>query len=285
MRISLALATAALALAAPAAAQPHAGQIMHDALEQAHRNVAPEVRDYTLTISSGPVRTRLYVYRVQDGWKISEEADAPLADLFESMLIGPALAGAYRPDGAAQLDAEVRYLGADSVDGRAAHVLAAQVPGLRLETMDLPDSAHVYVDAGTRQVLRVATSTDMEPSYSGAMVNGGHLDMVLTFGGYETIDGVTLPRRMHVQVRMQTRMGDEQRAAMRSEVSAMLQDAAADTSQEAAQIRLLTEMFLRMLDGEPMDIPAVVEEVQVNAGPPAWATVEEVDFVPPDDGP
>lgn len=292
MRISLALA-GALALAVPAAAQPHAGQIMHGAIEQAHRNVPAEVRDYTMTISSGPARTQLYVYRLAEGWRVIEEEDAPLADLFRSMLIWPALSTMHRPDvppaqAAAALRDEVRYLGADSVDGRAAHVLAAQVPGLMLETMEIPDSAHVYVDAGTRQVLRVATSTDVEPSDGGAMANGGHLDMAMTFGGYETADGVTLPRRMHMHLRMQANLRDEQRETLRNEVAPLLQDLAGDDSQEAAQTRLLLEMFLRMLNGEPMDVAAAVEEVRVNAGPPAWFSEENLDtrFEPlPDVGP
>lgn len=281
MRTSLALA-AAVCLAAPAAAQPHAGQIMHGAIEQAYRNVPAEVRDYTMTIRSGPARTQLYVYRFADGWRVVEEEDAPLADLFQSMIIWPALSTTYRPDAApaqaaAALRDEVRYLGADSMEGRAAHVLAAQVPGLMLETMEIPDSAHVFVDAETRQVLRVAASTDVAPSAGGAMANGGHVDMAMTFGGWETADGVTLPRRMHMHLRMQANLSDAQRETMRSEIAPMLRDLAGDPSQEAAQTRLLLEMFLRMLNGEPMDVAAVVEEVRVNAGPPEWVTEEDLD--------
>jgi hypothetical protein len=282
MRPGFALAAAAaLALAVPAAAQPDPGLILAGALEQAHQNVPAGVTDYLMTFTSGPVRTQLYVHRRGDGWEVLEQEDAPMGDMFRSMIVWADLSTLFRPGATGQQVAALRdealYLGTDTVEGRPAHVLRWQVPGLMLETMEIPDTARVFVDAETRQLLRVAASVDVPPGEGGAMVNGGHVDMVMTYGGYETTGGLTLPRRVRMQLRMQTNLSDAQRTLMQNEMQPMLADLAADSSQEAAQTRLLMEMFLRMLDGEPMDVPATVEDVRVNPGRPEWAAEERLD--------
>jgi hypothetical protein len=157
MRLFAAVTTAAaLALATPAAAQPDAGRIMRGALDQLSRNVPEEVRDYTLVI--GPSRQDLYVYRSEDGWRTEIPYDGGLADLFQSMVLWPNLSTALAAD-----PADVRYVGLDSLDGRAVHVLAAPVD-FDLYGEEMPDSAHLYVDAETRQVLRVAKSTNVGPA-------------------------------------------------------------------------------------------------------------------------
>jgi hypothetical protein len=266
MRLFAAVATvAALALATPAAAQPDAGRIMRGALEQLSRNVPDEVRDYTMTVSSGPVREELYVYRSDDGWKTEIPYDGGLADFFLEMVIWPALSTAHAQD-----LADVRYLGAESLEGRAVHVLDAPVPGLAVAGIEMPGSARVHVDTETRQVLRVAKVTQLEPG-EGLLSDGGHTELVLTFGGYETADGVTLPRRMHMHFRLQLNAPEARLAEARQEFEAMLADAATDTSDEAAEGRAMLEMMVRMLKGEPVDVSAVVEEVRVNSGPPRWS--------------
>jgi hypothetical protein len=275
---SLAL-LAALALAAPAASQPdpEPAQILLGALERARENVPAGAEDYRITLSVGPAAAQLYAYRGEDGWEMDEEQDAPLADLFQGMAVWPRLAAAV-PPGATVADVQaafprLRYLGTDTVEGRAAHVLRMHVPDLTLETMPLDGAAEVFVDAQTRQVLRVSISTDIDPSEGGVMTNGGHVDMVMTFGGYEAIAGVTLPRRWGMHVRMRTRLSDEELAAERAEMTQMLEHSGqlgSGTDAEALQNRMLIELFLAMLNGQPMVVDAVVDDVQLNAGPPSW---------------
>jgi hypothetical protein len=266
MRLSALAAAAVLVLAVPAAAQPDAGRIMQGAFEQLLRNVPDEVRDYTLTIRSGRLRSELYVYRSVDGWTTEIPYDGGVADLFLSMLIWPSLSTAHGQDLAG-----LRYLGQDTVEGRAVHVLAGPVAGLdELYGVEMSDSARVHVDTETRQVLRVATSTDIEPS-EGVPAQGGHAEVALTFGGYEAADGVTLPRRMHMHFRLRMNVPEAQRAEARREIEAMLAEGATDTSDEATEGRTMLEIMLRMLNGEPVDVPAVVEEVRVNSGPPRWS--------------
>lgn len=266
MRLFAAVATAAvLALATPAAAQPDAGRIMQGALEQLLRNVPDEVRDYTMTISSGPMRAELYVYRSEDGWETEIPYDGGVADFFLEMVVWPALSTA-----AGQDLVDVRYLGADSLEGRAVHVLDAPVPGLEVAGIEMPGFARVHVDAETRQVLCVATSTEIEPG-EGLLADGGHAELALTFGGYETADGVTLPRRMHMRFHLQVNAPQASLAEARREIEALLAETATETSDDATEGRTMLEMMLRMLNGEPVDVSAVVEEVRVNPGPPRWS--------------
>lgn len=280
---SLAL-LAALTLAAPAAAQPdpEAAHLLLTALERARENVPAGVEDYLMTLAAGPALLQLYAYRGEDGWAMDEEPDAPLADLFQGMAVWPRLAAAV-PPGATEADVQaafprLRYLGTDTVEGRTTHVLRVHVPDLTFETMPLYGASHMFVDAETRQVLRISISTDIDPSEGGVMANGGHVDMTMTFGAYEAMDGVTrgvtLPRRWRMHVRMRTRLPPEELAAKRDEMTQMLDQAGqlgSGTPSEALQTRMLVEMFIGMLDGKPMDVAAVLQEVRVNTGRPAWA--------------
>lgn len=273
MRLFAVVTAAVLALAAPAAAQPEPSALVLDVLERAHRNVPAEVDDYLVTLAVGPdLRAQLYLARHGDAWEVVEERDAPLADLLEGMLIWPLLAEQFRAGmtaaDAAAAQPGARSLGGDTIGGRAAHGVAMRVPGLTLETMEMPDSVRLWVDAETRQVLRVASSADMEPSYGGAMRRGGHVDMELHFDGYESIGGVTLPRRWRIVTRMQINLTDAERQEMRDRLHGMI---SSGTPQENAQMRVLAGLMRQMLDGEPMDVTATVQEVQVNPGRPAWA--------------
>lgn len=274
-------AAAALLLAVPAAAQPDhdpdPAQILLGALERARENVAAGVEEYVMTLALGPARPQLYAHRHADGWTIDEEDDAPLADLFQGMAVWPRLAASVPPGAtAADVDAaypRLRYLGTDTVDGRTAHVVRARVPDLTLETMPLYGSAEVSIDAETRQVLRIAISTDIDAGEGGVMANGGHVAMTITFGGYEAVGGVTLPRRWGMHVRMRTRLTDEQLAAERAEMALVLEQEGqlgGGTPAEALQNRMLIEMFIAMLDGKPMEVAAELQDVRVNTGPPDW---------------
>ena len=132
----------------------------------------------------------------------------------------------------------------------------------------MPDSARVWVDAETRQVLRVASSADMDPSYGGLMRRGGHVDMELHFDGYEAIDGVTLPRRWRIVTRLRSNLTGAELQEMRDQLHGMM---GSGTAEEDAQNRMLVDLMRRMLDGEPMDVTATVVDVQANPGRPAWA--------------
>jgi hypothetical protein len=278
MRSTFLALLAALALAAPAAAQPDPAQILLGALERARENVPAGTENYLMTLTFGPARPQLYAYREADGWKTEEEDDAPLGDMFHGMVIWPRLAASV-PPGATAADVAaaypgLRYVGTDTVEGRTAHVLMMEVPGLTLENRPMPGPARVSIDAETRQVLRIAASQDLGPDeYDPLLADGGHEEMAMTFGGYESVNGVTLPRRWGMHVRMRMNLSAEQLAPHRDEMTQLLGEIdqmGSDPPIEIQQTRMLIEMGLAMLNGEPLDVAGVLEDVQMNAGPPAW---------------
>jgi hypothetical protein len=266
-------AAAALVLASPAAAQPEPdpAQILLGALERAQQNVPAGVASYLVTLSYGPgLRAQLYVARREGRWEVVEQRPRSPAHLFGGMVIWPLLAehlrAGMRADDVAQ--PPTRYLGEEAVGGRAAHVLMMRVSGLRLGEAALPDTVAVWVDADTRQVLRVRSSTRAEPSHDDAQRRRPRLDGELVLEGYEAINGVTLPRRWRIVVGVQMDLTDAERQQMHEQLSRM---DLTGTAQEVAEIRMLNDLTRRVLDGQPMEVTATVEDVQVNPLRPVWA--------------
>lgn len=269
MRIAVLAAGAALALAVPAAAQPDPAQILREALEQAHRNAPDEVRDYIVTVSSGPLRTELYVWRDNYRMYVQGRDWGRLGNALEAMAMWPAL-GVFNYNDPASMEwlgSQARYEGAETVDGRRVHVVTAPLR-LQWNVADLPDTTRVSVDARTRQILRIAAAGAIEDG-EGPMGNGGHNGVAITFGDYRTTDGVTVPRRIRFEMRMQLDLDDAERAQMRRETDAAVaqQDALGERGQQAA---FMLRQTRRMLEGESMVIEAVIEGVRVNTGRPDW---------------
>jgi hypothetical protein len=268
MRLFAALAAAAaLSLSAPAAAQPDPAQILREALEQAHRNAPDEVRDYIVTVSSGPLRTELYVWRENYRMYVQGRDWGRLGGMLEAMAMWPALGRFNDPASLEWLGSHARYESAETVDGRRAHVVTAPLR-LQWNVADLPDTTRVYVDAPTRQVLRIAAAGPIEEG-EGPMGNGGHNDVAITFGDYRATGGVTVPRRIRFEMHMRLDLDDAERAQMRRETDAAIaqQEALGEDGWQAA---FMLRQTRRMLEGEAMVIEAVIEDVRVNTGRPDW---------------
>jgi hypothetical protein len=267
MRLSLVLAGAALALAVPAAAQPDPAQILRGALEQAHRNAPDEVRDYIVTVSSGPLRTELYVWRENYQMYVQGRDWGRLGGMLEAIAMWPALGMFEDGESLEWLGSHARYEGAETVGGRRAHVVTAPLR-LQWNVADLPDTTRVSVDARTRQILRIAAAGPI-PDGEGLMGNGGHNDVAITFGDYRATDGVTVPRRIRFEMRMRLDMDDAERAQMRRVTDAAIaqQEVLGASGQQAA---FMLRQTRRMLEGEAMVIDMAIEGVRVNTGRPDW---------------
>lgn len=275
MRRILAAAAAALALAAPAAAQPDPMQLLSDAYERAHHNIPAEVQDYTMTVAAGAFRTQVHVSRSGGGMYVRGQDEGRQGGLVLEMVQYPEISTAYSPGmdpGYGRL-AGVEYVGADTVDGRPVQVL--MVPGLqvRWNVAEMPDSTRVYVDAQTRQVLRLAVSGARESGGGvGPMATAGRTDLSVTYSDYRETDGLTIPRRMRMEMRLRMDVDDAERQALRAQGNVVLREVEAQGGERAASSAEIIRQMLRMIDGEPMVIDAVVEEVRVNAGKPDWAS-------------
>jgi hypothetical protein len=275
MRLPIAVAAvAALALAVPAAAQPDPARLLGEAYERAHRNVGTEVRDYTLTVAAGAFRSQVYLSRNEESMSVQGQDPFGMgAFIVEMIQFIPS-----SPEYPLEMDAEdsqlagVEYLGTDTVDGRPVHVLMAPGLEVRWGPGDTPDSTRVYVDAQTRQVLRVAAAGAHEPNDdAGPMSRGGHTAISITYSDYRETDGVTVPRRMRLEMRQRLELDEAERQDVRTQANAQLVEVQAEGGEGAASGAELIRHMLRIIEGEAVVIDAIVEEVRVNAGRPEWA--------------
>jgi hypothetical protein len=100
----------------------------------------------------------------------------------------------------------------------------------------------------------------------------GRTDLSVTYSDYRETDGRTIPRRMRLEMRIRMDVDDAERQALRAQGNATLSQAEAQGGERAASSAEIIRHMLRMIDGEPMVIDTVVEEVRVNAGKPDWAS-------------
>lgn len=272
MRLALAAALAALAFAVPAAAQPDPARILVGALERTARNVPEEVDDYTMALSWGGLEMDVYVAREHGQFYSMGENQFGVAGLLVATLLWPRLAMVYEP----KMDARhrailgVRYLRADSVDGRPVHVLLA--PGLDVpwELIDAPDSVVVFVDTETRQFLHLAVAGTTAPQAEGPLMNGGRVQAAFTFGDYRETDGVTVPRRVRMEMRIQTELSEENSKELREEVHAVMVMAREEDPEHAEQQVEAIRGVMRMVRGEPWVLESTIGDVRVNTGLPDW---------------
>jgi hypothetical protein len=278
MRFGLAAAAlAAVVLATPAAAQNDAVDVVRGAMERLVAN-AGEAQDYTLTLRSGTLRTDVYVYLDGSGWEVAVPDDDPLGDMLGALVLWPLLhsrgadilqGSELSPDQAARIG---RALGLrrETVDGRPADVLVVR-PGELMDEPDgeMPDSLRMFVDPDTRQILRVHVAGSAE-AMGEIAPGGGTMQATLDFADYRETDGLTVPHTLRMAVEVEMELGDEERAGMAAGLEAGRAQMALLDSPREAQVNAMAGLFIGLLTTGRMELPVTVENVRVNAGPPAW---------------
>lgn len=262
-----AAALAALAFAVPAAAQPQAGQVLRDALRVLGENHPQQVEDYTLTLNVRGVRMPVYVVREGDEWEVVTPEDAALADFATMAVLWPEFASAGAiPEDDDSADGAV-YVRGDEVEGRAAHVITADW-GLESDGLD---SALIYIDARTHQVVRIHMAGMMEDDEGeGFGAATGEMAATLDMLDHQETDGLVVPRRLRVRMSMELEMDDSERAQARVGIAMARAQMQGSKEPEAREMLVMLDLFSSVLAGEEMDIPITVEDVRVNSGPPAW---------------
>lgn len=277
MRFAAAAATlAALTLAAPAAAQPNALQVVRGAVMQLDRN-AEGVNDYTLTLRAGPMSSDIYVYRDGDEWEVASNEDEELSEMLEGLVMWPAfgeMADEFPEEGEVS-DADLAELGdmlrvtQDRLDGRPANVLFMRMDGL-MEDEEMPDSLRMYVDPSTNQIMRIHVAGSAEGMEEMGPMAAGDMEVTMDFRDYRETDGLTVPRRLRMDLRVEMDIPDEQRQMMATAMQAAQAEAAQDTSEEGRQMAAMINMFIGLLTEGHMEMDVEVTEVRVNQGPPSW---------------
>lgn len=277
MRFAAAAATlAALTLAVPAAAQPDALQVLRGVATQLDRN-AQGVNDYTLSLRAGPMTTDIYVYRDGDEWEVASNEDEELGEMLEGLVLWPAfgqMADEFPEEGElpdtdmAEL-AEMVRVTEDRLDGRAANVLFIRMEGLTADA-EMPDSLRMYVDPATSQIMRIHVAGTAEGMEEMGPMSAGDMEVTMDFRDYRETDGLTVPRRLRMDLRVEMDVPDEQRQMMAMAMQAAQMEASTDTSEEGRTMAAMIEMFVGLLTEGHMELDVEVAEVRVNQGPPSW---------------
>lgn len=280
MRFGVAAAAlAALTLAAPAAAQENAVEVLRGVLEQLAENTEG-VDDYTLTLRAGELRSSVYVFRDGDEWEVASPDDEEMSELLQTVVVWPMfgdMAGQFPdPDEVTEEDMEelegVFSLASETLEGRRAHALYLNLREFVDEgDEDLPDSMRIFVDPQTRQILRMHVAgmvADMGEFAPGG--GGGDVEVTMDFRDYRETEGLTVPHRLRMDMRMDLGLTDEQRLMMQAGIQAARAEMEADDSEEGRQAAAFIDMFISLLTEGRMAMDVEVEDVQVNTGPPSW---------------
>ncbi|HYW13605.1 MAG TPA: hypothetical protein VE871_16710 [Longimicrobium sp.] len=262
-----AAALATLVLAAPAAAQPNATQVLRGAVEAINRSHGPQVQDYAFTVVHGATRTPVYVERGDEEWMVHASEASPMGSLMSMAVVWPTFADVEdEPEEITEEMESARYLRSERVEGRTAHVVSSE-PGE--DPMARADSAVMYIDAENSRLLRMYVVGEMPAE--GGQFAGGDMRLTVDMLDHRETDGVVVPRRVRVRVRMgMAGMSAGDRAQTRVGLAAVQTQLQGSTDPEEQGLLAVVEMFAKMLEGGEMDLPMTIEDVVVNAGPPAW---------------
>lgn len=266
-------AAAALWLAVPAAAQPEADALAQAAVERMVANQG-SADNYTIVLRYGDTRVPVYVYRDEDRWSTAVPRGTQFVELLSGGVVWPNVLNAVKEDD--ELDPgleEASYLGTEEVDGRQAHVFRSVLS----EGEDGADSMRVYLDSESSQLLRMTASGPVDDLGGEMTGDGATLQVTYDFGDYMATDGVVVPRKMRLCMRMELELSREERQEFREEVDQVLAELEAAQSPEAGEVRMLMEVYARLLLEGEMDLPITVEEVRVNSGPPEWLEAATMD--------
>jgi hypothetical protein len=268
-----AAALALLALAAPAAAQPDPARLLQGAMDQLVRNHG-DARDYTLVVAQGERRAEVFVHRREGEWKVETQEGSLRAQLLGAAVVWPMMANPGEMKVQAENAHALRYVGTETVDGRTAHVIS----GIFGEEPphQQPDTSLVYVDAETRQILRVHFAGKTPPAPAGLPDTGPEsVSLTLRMSDHRETAGVTIPRRLQMTLRIDVAAVDpEELAQMRREMEA-LRGMEGMSSPEMGEFVEIIELLGQLLATGELDLPVTVEEVRVNTGPPAWLVEQE----------
>lgn len=159
-----------------------------------------------------------------------------------------------------RLKQHATYAGTETVNGVRCHVLQVDNPSAVNPDMDEnATSMTYYVDAErhvpARMIMQTASSQQQGPEPSSVTIN---------FKNYETIDGLTLPHRMEIQLSMN--MSDQQRQQMQQMMKKMKQLPEQQRKQMEKMMGGQMDMMKQMMSGDPIVIE--VQSVQVNTDLP-----------------
>lgn len=164
-----------------------------------------------------------------------------------------------------RLKQHATYGGTETIDGTRTHVLQVDSPSEVYDDVgEEAESMNYYIDAErhvpVRMVMQMAsTQNPQDPMQGGSMT--------INLKNYETVEGLTLPHRMEMQV--DANMSEEQQRQM-EQLKKQMEDMPEEQRRQMEQMMGDgLEMMQNMMSGEPMVVE--VKRVQVNVDLPPEA--------------
>lgn len=149
------------------------------------------------------------------------------------------------------------YAGTETVNGSRSHVLQVDDPSKVNPDMAQGDATSMtyYIDAEKYVPIRMVLKPK-DQDKRGAQASSVTVNMM----NYQTVDGLTLPHRMEIQV--QTNMSEQQRKQMEQAMAQMKNMPEQQRKQMEKMMGSQMEMMKQMMAGEPVVVE--VQSVEVN---------------------
>jgi len=159
-----------------------------------------------------------------------------------------------------RLKQHATYAGTETVNGVRSHVLQVDDPSKVNPDMAQSDAGSMtyYIDAEQY----VPTRMVMQPNNQNAQNAQGPQASSVTVNmmNYQTVDGLTLPHRMEIQV--QTNMSEQQRQQMEQAMARMKNMPEQQRKQMEKMMGSQMEVLKQMMSGDPVVVE--VQSVEVN---------------------
>lgn len=164
-----------------------------------------------------------------------------------------------------RLKQQATYGGTETINGTQTHILQVDNPSEVYDDVgEEAESMSYYIDAErhvpVRMVMQMASDENPQDSRQGG-------SMTVNLKNYQTVDDLTLPHRMELQV--DANMSEEQQRQM-EQLKKQLEDMPEEQRKQMEQMMGDgLEMMQNMMSGEPMVVE--VQRVQVNVDLPPEA--------------
>lgn len=157
-----------------------------------------------------------------------------------------------------RLKQHATYAGTETIDGVRSHVLQVDDPSKVNPDMARGDAERMtyYIDAEQSVPVRMVMQTKGENNKKGPQAS----TVTVNMKNYKTVDGLTLPYRMEIQVNMN--MSDRQRKQMEQAMAQMENMPEQQRKQMERMMGSQMEMMKQMMSGDPVVVE--VQSVQVN---------------------
>lgn len=262
-----------LLLLAPTAAAQSAADVLDRSLA-AYEAMMRDVADYTLTQEVMGIETTMYFERRGDGGPFDFATFMMTPEGWQEVGDEDAAMPMQNPAMLARMKAQARLVGTESVDGKAAHVVAVDDFGaIAREFNTMPDVGEGEFDIETA-TFYFGTDDGLlyQLTMAGTMAQEGNsspVEVDIAYADYRTVSGLRYPFQTTMTMRgLMGNLSPEQRQELEEARRQMEQLPPAQRQMMERMMGDQLRQLEQMMAGEDMQVQVVVKSLEVNAGRP-----------------